>query len=49
MKEYADQLRQIIEVTMNSKHHQWTIRSRETTLNAMWKLVIKYERENGIR
>lgn len=47
--ELADGLRQIITWTMNSKQHRWTIQSRETTLNQMWKMTREYERENNIR
>lgn len=46
---HAWQLRQVIQLTMNSKHHYWTIKSREHTLNTMWRLVVKYEKEKGLR
>lgn len=47
---HAWQLRKIIELTMNRKDSSNdTIQNRENTLNQMWKLVIQYERENGIR
>lgn len=39
-----NQLRQIIELTMNSKNNHWTIQSRERTLNKMWYLVRQYEK-----
>lgn len=38
-------LKDIIVITMNSKHHIWTIKSREHYVNTAWQLMKQQERK----